>query len=263
MTANGNWSLAEDIRSYWSDRAATFDNSAGHRISDGAEAATWKAVFAHALDRETLEGQHVLDLACGTGEISRMLLDMGAKVTAVDFAEPMLTRAGTKQAGRDWQGLLADVQTLPGVDSGVFDAAVTRHLVWTLTEPHTAFSTWARVLKPGGKLVVFDGDWSGKNTFTFRMMRALAARLGGKAALADTASGADPERHQAIMGRLPFADGLSFQKLAEALQAAGFTDIRPLPSRHIYAWGMRKLPLADWLRLNAAHRFALVATRAR
>jgi ubiquinone/menaquinone biosynthesis C-methylase UbiE len=262
MTAESNWSLAEDIRSYWSDRAAHFDKSHGHRITDGPESAAWQSVLSHALGGASLEGQHVLDLACGTGEISRMLLDMGAKLTAVDFAEPMLAQARAKHAGRDWQGLLSDAQILPGFADATFDAAVTRHLVWTLTEPETAFHNWARVLKPGGKLVVFDGDWASPPSRPFRLMRGLAARLAGPEALADRTSGADPARHQAILERLPFAEGLSYTRLAEALQAAGFSAIQPLPSRHIYAWGMRRLPLADWLRLNAARRFALVATRA-
>ena len=38
--------------------------------------------------------------------------------------------------------------------------------------------------------------------------------------------------------------------------------IRPLSVRGVYGLGMRKLPLADWLRLNAPARFGLVAERA-
>lgn len=261
MTGNANWSLTEEIRSYWSDRAAQFDNSHGHRISDGPEAAAWKAVFADALGSDRLDGKLLLDLACGTGEISRMLLDMGAQVTAADFAEPMLARALAKHAGRNWQGVLADVHSLNGVADATFDAAIARHLVWTLTEPEVAFQTWARVIRPGGKLVLFDGDWSAAQSLRIRLMRGLAARLGGPQAMADRLSGADPDRHQAIMQRLPYGDGLTFARLAAALATAGFDKIRPLSSRYIYMWGMRRLPMADWLRLNAAHRFALVATR--
>ena len=40
-----NRDLRDDIRDYWSDRAATFDNAPGHRISDGAEMAAWAALF--------------------------------------------------------------------------------------------------------------------------------------------------------------------------------------------------------------------------
>ena len=36
-----NRDLRDDIRDYWSDRAATFDFDPGHRIGSGAERAAW------------------------------------------------------------------------------------------------------------------------------------------------------------------------------------------------------------------------------
>ena len=41
-----------------------------------------------------------------------------------------------------------------------YDAIVCRHLVWTLTTPEQAFAEWHRMLKPGGALLFFDGDWA-------------------------------------------------------------------------------------------------------
>lgn len=42
----------------------------------------------------------VLELACGTGEVTRLVHDLGHEVTALDFSEPMLDRARAEQAGK-------------------------------------------------------------------------------------------------------------------------------------------------------------------
>ena len=133
QTSRANHSLKDDIRAYWSKRAETFDNSTGHRIEDSAEAPAWQALFTQALG--PLAGKRVLDLACGTGEISRMILALGADVTGVDFAEPMLERAQRKHKGAAFRGHLADVENLSLEADSAYDAVITRHLVWTLTDP--------------------------------------------------------------------------------------------------------------------------------
>lgn len=255
MTAGQNWTLAEEVRDYWSGRAATFDNQHGHRITDGPEMAAWQSLVARAVGRKRLDGMQVLDLACGTGEISRLALSMGGAVTGVDFAEPMLERARAKHKGQDWRGVLADVQTLPGLPDNTFDLALARHLVWTLTTPEAAFASWARVLRPGGALVVIDGDWA-RESLRDRTMRALAERLAPK----EVSRGEDLARHRRIMADLPYGGGLTYDRLSSDLRAAGFAQIKRLPLWQVYRLGMRGIPFSDWLRLNAANRFALVAT---
>jgi len=132
----GNFDLKEEIRAYWSQRAAGFDAAPGHRIAE-PDAARWRGLMEAALG--PLAGRHILDLACGTGEISQVMVAAGAKVTGADFSEPMLELATAKLAGRDWRGRLVDVETLASLPDASFDGAVTRHLVWTLTDPAAAF----------------------------------------------------------------------------------------------------------------------------
>ena len=43
-----NYDLKEEIRAYWSDRAATFDNSASHKIEDQFGRPSWQAFFRQA-----------------------------------------------------------------------------------------------------------------------------------------------------------------------------------------------------------------------
>lgn len=257
MTEARNWSLSEEVRDYWSGRAATFDNQHGHRITDGPEMAAWEALIARATGQARLDGWQVLDLACGTGEISRLALSMGASVTGVDFSEPMLERARTKHARADWRGVLADVQALPGLPDHGFDLALARHLVWTLTDPAAAFAAWMRVLRPGGALVIVDGNWA-TESLSGQVMQALAERMAPK----DAGRGEDLARHRRILADLPYRDGLTYARLSGDLRAAGFARIARLPIWRVYRIGMRRIPLSDWLRLNAASRFALVAHKA-
>ena len=252
-----NWQLADEIRDYWSDRAATFDESSGHRIRDDRQAEAWQALFARGVGRADLRGLAVLDLACGTGEISRMALDMGARVTGVDFSEPMLARARAKHAGRDWRGVQADAQRLMVLPDAGFDAAFARHLVWTLTDPQAAFAEWFRVLRPGGRVVVVDGNWGSPPALRTRLLRWLVNCIAPPAPAPDR----DAPRFDAIMRRLPYAQGVRPQLLETGLRGAGFSPVRPLSVSRAYGAGLRHLPLAERLRLRAPHRFAMMAIR--
>lgn len=46
-----------------------------------------------------------------------------------------------------------------GEDSNRYDVVINRHLVWTLPHPEQAIAEWKRVLKPGGRLIILEGNW--------------------------------------------------------------------------------------------------------
>lgn len=250
-----NHDLAEDIRDYWSRRSETFDLAFGHHIAPGAEAEAWAAPMRAHLGPPG----RVLELACGTGEVTRLVHDLGHEVTALDFSEPMLARARAKHAGKPRLRFLhADAGRTMEPD-GCYDAIVCRHLVWTLTDPAAAFADWLRVLRPGGRLLVYDGDWS---------MPAPGGRLAAwilarweRIAPDPQHDGAMSARHAEIMGRLPFGAGLTFERLAPLLAESGFTSVRELSHAGIARAQRRNQGLRNRLRTCVYRRFVLVAEK--
>jgi ubiquinone/menaquinone biosynthesis C-methylase UbiE len=213
-----NRNLRDEIRDYWSDRAATFDHDPGHKIADGAERAAWAALFRRHLG--AAEGRKLLDLASGTGEISLLCQELGFQVTGVDWSEPMLERARAKvsSAGAAIQFLQADAERTMLPDASQ-DVIVTRHLVWTLVDPEAAFAEWLRLLAPGGKLLVVDGDF---------VSRGWIGRILARWVVGDRArQGSDMvRRHAEILARVHFSGGARAEAVAALLAQAGFSDIK-------------------------------------
>lgn len=203
MTANRD--LTEDIRDYCSRRSATFDLAFGHRIPPGAEADAWAQPMRDHLPPGPAR---VLELACGTGEVTRLVHDLGHDVTALDFAEPMLAVARAKHAGKPrLRFIMADAGNTMEPDAS-YDAILCRDLVWTLTDPEAAFADWFRVLRPSGRLLIYDGDWA-KHSPSGRLAARLLT-LWDHLAPDRNYDGAMSDTHSAIMRRLPFADRLTF-----------------------------------------------------
>ncbi|MDQ0390397.1 ubiquinone/menaquinone biosynthesis C-methylase UbiE [Labrys monachus] len=177
-------------------------------------------------------------------------------MTALDFSEAMLKVARRKHAGhkKKVRFILADAESTVE-DEASYEAIICRHLVWTLTEPEQAFSDWRRILRPGGLLLIFDGDW------------ARPTLMGRAASLVihviDLLVGADPhhggmsDRHAAIMAQLPFGGGLTTKRLVPMLADAGFADIQ-LSSQWTIAVAQRKhATLRNKLRTLIYRRFVL------
>lgn len=170
-----NDSLRDEIKTYWSGRAATFDLSPGHEIFSEEERKAWHALVLKHLGQG--EGRKALDLASGTGVISHLMDDLGFQVTGMDWSETMLelARAKAKTRGRNIRFFVGDAENTMEPDESA-DVIITRHLVWTLVDPKASFAEWFRVLKPGGRLLIVDGDFVNTG-WRERLVRKLAAGL--------------------------------------------------------------------------------------
>jgi demethylmenaquinone methyltransferase/2-methoxy-6-polyprenyl-1,4-benzoquinol methylase len=115
-----------------------------------------KAVFLSGIQ----EGDRVLDVCTGTGELAFLLArKVGSRgtVTGVDFCEEMINRA-RKKTGHHYSNLsyiLSDAKKLPFPDN-TFDAVTVAFGMRNIPDTIPALQEIKRVLKPGGKFICLE-----------------------------------------------------------------------------------------------------------
>lgn len=162
------------IRSRWDVSSQKYDTHDGHGIKTLAERDAWKKAIEKALPGNGLD---ILDVGCGTGELSLVLSEMGHKVEGVDLSEKMLARAREKarSSRQKIRFSIGDAEKLK-FDSGRFDALISRHVLWTLPHPDKAMEEWKRILKANGSVMAIDGQW--RDSSLSGRARRLASELG-------------------------------------------------------------------------------------
>jgi ubiquinone/menaquinone biosynthesis C-methylase UbiE len=112
----------------------------------------------------------ILDAGCGNGRYSRFLLrhaDADARLTAFDISVNMLHRAQRRVNSPRLSLTAADLTRLPYA-TGTFDAIVSGWVLEHLPDPRPGLTELARVLRPGGRLLLlstedtFTGRWCGR-----------------------------------------------------------------------------------------------------
>jgi demethylmenaquinone methyltransferase/2-methoxy-6-polyprenyl-1,4-benzoquinol methylase len=101
-------------------------------------------------------GDRVLDVATGTGDLAIELAKRvapGGEVVGSDFSEGMLERARVKAPGLRWEH--GDALALPYAD-GEFQAATVGFGARNFGDLEKGIGEMARVVKPGGKVVVLE-----------------------------------------------------------------------------------------------------------
>jgi ubiquinone/menaquinone biosynthesis C-methylase UbiE/DNA-binding transcriptional ArsR family regulator len=101
-------------------------------------------------------GATVGDLGCGTGQVSAAIAPFVARVIAVDSSAAMLQAARKRLQGQTNVELRrGELESLP-IDDNLLDAATVMLVLHHVSEPARALADVARVLKPGGRLVLVD-----------------------------------------------------------------------------------------------------------
>jgi ArsR family transcriptional regulator len=96
------------------------------------------------------------DLGCGTGQVSAVLAPFVKRVVGVDASAAMLQAARRRLRGVDNVDLRrGELEALP-IDDAQLDAATLMLVLHHLPEPEKALAEVARVLKPGGRVLIVD-----------------------------------------------------------------------------------------------------------
>jgi len=111
-----------------------------------------------ALDLTNPGQAKILDCATGTADIAELWLKRlgpGCQVTATDFSSGMLEVARKRHQNLPIEFQMADVQNLPFAN-GSFDRATISFGIRNVENPTQALKELARVVKPGGKVLVLE-----------------------------------------------------------------------------------------------------------
>ncbi len=170
----------------------------------------------------------VLDVACGTGDLSIALFEnIGARVTGVDFCRPMLERATRKEPRIPF--VEGDALQLP-FDDAVFDAVTIAFGLRNLSSVEQGLSELRRVLKPNGWTAILEfskpvvpGFRSLAEAYCTRLLPRIGGLISGSRSayeyLPDSVSRfPDQETLSAMMTAAGFAD-VEFENLTGGVAA--------------------------------------------
>ena len=190
---------------------------AGHWFNSPVRSMAERRVL-EAITREVKTDDVVLDLGAGTGYFTLAVAPMleTGKVIALDLSPEMLDslsrRAREKHLTARVDAMVADA-TRTGLPDSSVDLVMSGNLLHELPDPPAAVQEIARVLRPGGRVVIHDFH----DGIVGRLMKAL-------------------HHHHA-------SGPLSVSEIRGMLQAAGFSDVEVAPSRLRYlAMGRKNGP---------------------
>jgi SAM-dependent methyltransferase len=150
------WShLTSDTRDIWEQNAAFWDDYMGDESNS----------FHRELVRPSTErllevqpGQQILDIACGNGNFTRHLAELGTHVVATDFSGTMIDRAKNRtieHTDRITYKVVdaTNVDALIALGENAFDAAVSNMALMDMATVEPLLNTLPRLLKPKGRFV--------------------------------------------------------------------------------------------------------------
>jgi demethylmenaquinone methyltransferase / 2-methoxy-6-polyprenyl-1,4-benzoquinol methylase len=211
--------------------SAMFDLVAGrydllNDVLSAGQDRRWRRAVTAALAPRA--GERVLDLAAGTGTVSRDLTASGAQCVACDFSLGMLQvgserlrRGSHAQAGGPPRVVFVagDALALP-FGPGAFDAVTISFGLRNVADPAAALAEMRRVTRPGGRLLICEFSHLASRRLDAVYERCLAV---GLPAVARRLS-PNPDAYSYLAESIGAWPGK--QELAAVIRAAGWSGVR-------------------------------------
>lgn len=175
------------------------------------------------------QGEHVVDLACGTGDIAFLAARAGARVTGLDITPRMIELARAKGATAATNAIapmprfaVADMMALPLADASV-DVVTTGYGLRNVPVLDTVIDEIVRVLRPHGRLVSL--DFNRPESAAIRWPYLIYLTVVGS--ILGWVLHRDPDTYRYIPESLRRYPGA--QAVAALLRQRGFADVRIIP----------------------------------
>jgi SAM-dependent methyltransferase len=188
----------EEVRDFYTE--APFPSYPPNDTLSGLRGRAARSELARLLDRAIPAGAKVLELGCGTGQMSLFLAMAGRTIVGADMTRASLRLATSAAARYGARGVFfveTDLRS-PGLREGSFDVVYSSGVLHHTPDPRASFRSMARLVRPGGILVL--GLYNAYARIPHRLRRLVARATGLRWVPFDPvlrARDAEPERRRA------------------------------------------------------------------
>lgn len=149
---------AKHVRELFGSIAPTYDRL-NHLLSFGLDRRWWRRTAASFDDILARPDARILDLCCGTGDMTAALLarrpSHAEPVTGLDFSAEMLARARAKYEHSNIRWIEGDAMSVPYPDNS-FDLVTAAFGFRNLSNYAAGLAEIHRVLRPGGSIGILE-----------------------------------------------------------------------------------------------------------
>ena len=166
----------ETVRRFYEE--APFPGYPPHDSLEWLRARAGRSAFARILDHAIPADANILDLGCGTGQMSLYLARASRMIIAADLTRPSLQlgAAAARRFGVDGvQFVETDLQR-PGLRKGSFDVVYSSGVLHHTRDPRSSFARMAQLARPGGMIVL--GLYNAFARIPLRLRRLIARMTG-------------------------------------------------------------------------------------
>ena len=166
----------EAVRAFYAD--APFPGYPPRDSHAALRARAGRSELARLLDGSIAGDARIVELGCGTGQMSLFLASADRVVVGADLSRPSLrlAEAARLRFGIDRALFVETDLRAPGLREGTFDVVLANGVLHHTPDPPSSFAAMARLARPGGTVIV--GLYNAVARIPHRLRRGLA-RLSG------------------------------------------------------------------------------------